>query len=201
MTKNTIFEETYQNYISKIQAIDFLAKAELLLVKIQDGSLIVPLYNRNYIVSSDGIFAKDDLPVTTAVRVIIAKYVLTCNEFDQAADDPLMTYRDFKGASPLISYFTTNTNKTLETTFSGRLNLLRSKCREFGGEERRDPSYDCSFVFKALPRVPIILNFNDIDDLFPANCSILYRASAAEFLDMECLAMTGTLLSGKLISI
>jgi len=50
-----------------------------------------------------------------------------------------------------------------------------------------------------LPRVPVVLNFNDTDDLFPANCSVLYRASAELFLDMECLAMTGTLLAGRLI--
>ena len=31
------------------------------------------------------------------------------------------------------------------------------------------------------------------------DCSILYRASAEQFLDMECLAMTGTLLSGRMI--
>lgn len=200
MTQNTVFEETYQNYVAEIRTIDYLSKAELLMVERRDNTLIVPLYNRNFIVSSDGIHAEDDSLVTPAVRVIIAKYILTCREFDLGADDPLMTYRDFKGASPLISYFTTNTNKTLETTFSGKLDSLQKKCRELGAEERKNQLYDCSFVFKALPRVPVILNFNDIDDLFPATCSILYRASAAEFLDMECLAMTGTLLSGKLIS-
>jgi len=51
-----------------------------------------------------------------------------------------------------------------------------------------------------LPRIPVILNFNDSDDLFPATCSILYQESAQHYLDMECLAMTGTLLAGKLLS-
>jgi hypothetical protein len=48
--------------------------------------------------------------------------------------------------------------------------------------------------------VPVIVNFNDRDDLFSASCSVLYRSSAAYFLDMECLAMTGTLLAGKLLA-
>jgi hypothetical protein len=44
------------------------------------------------------------------------------------------------------------------------------------------------------------VNFNDRDNLFSASCSVLYRSSAVHFLDMECLAMTGTLLTGKLIA-
>ena len=44
-----------------------------------------------------------------------------------------------------------------------------------------------------------MLNFNDRDDLFPPACSVLYRKSAESYLDMECLAMTGTLLCGKLL--
>jgi hypothetical protein len=46
-----------------------------------------------------------------------------------------------------------------------------------------------------LPKVPSLLLFNDKDDEFPAQCSVLFEKRADKFLDMECLAMVGMLLS------
>ena len=69
-----------------------------------------------------------------------------------------------------------------------------------GGTVLASETYDLALQFHALPRIPVLLNFNDRDDLFPASVSVLYRASAECFLDMECLAITGTLLAGRLIS-
>ena len=67
---------------------------------------------------------------------------------------------DDMDASPLTSYFTTNTNKTLETTFSGKLDTLREVCRGIGGREQKAEGYDCSILFYALPRVPVVLRNN-----------------------------------------
>ena len=53
--------------------------------------------------------------------------------------------------------------------------------------------------FRALPRVPLLLLFNDADEEFPAEARILFRANAERILDMECLAILGWLLSSKLI--
>jgi hypothetical protein len=35
--------------------------------------------------------------------------------------------------------------------------------------------------------------FNDKDDEFPAQCSVLFEKRAENYLDMECLAMLGML--------
>jgi len=46
---------------------------------------------------------------------------------------------------------------------------------------------------------PIVL-FNDADDEFPADCKVLFERSAEHYLDMECLAITGSFLAGNLIN-
>jgi hypothetical protein len=199
MQTSPVFEETYKQYLAEIGSIDYLAKAELLGADRYENYLVVSLYAGKYKVSAKEITNLSGAYVTPAIRVILSKYILTCESFTSDISDPYMTFRDFKDASPLISYFTTNTNKTLEETFSGNINGLRRCCEAMGGVEQQTESFDCSFLFKALPRVPVLLNFNDKDELFPAACTVLYRASAQQFLDMECLAMTGTLLAGKLI--
>jgi len=200
MDQSPVFEQTYTRYLSEIGSIDYLAKAEMLGVEKQGESLVIPLYNRKYRVSAGGITAGEGEIVPPAVRVILSRYVLHCREVvDSLEDDPYKTFRDFRDSSPLISYFTANTNKTLESTFAGRLPEFAKASRKLGGIQQENASYDCSFLFHALPRIPVVINFNDTDDLFPASCSVLYRASAERFLDMECLAMTGTLLAGRLL--
>lgn len=200
MPQSPVFEETYQKYLLEIQKTDYLSKSTMLGVGISNNALEIPLYDRLYRVSDNGIEDCDGNGVTPAVRVILCKYILMCPVELPPVRDKLMTYREFKNAGPLISYFTTNTNKTIETTFSGKRDAFLERSQHLGGTVRDDQSYDLSVEFFALPRIPVIVNFNDRDDLFPATCSILYRASAEIYLDMECLAMTGTLLAGKLIS-
>lgn len=200
MQKSAVFEQTYRQYLAKIGDIDYLSRADLLGVEVDGTALIIPLYNRSYSVSDKDIEGLGGATVNDAVRVILAKYVLTCPMPIPSLSDKWMTYREFRGAGPLVSYFTSNTNKNIELHFSGAKERLAQRCRELGGRVEDHNSYDLSVWFQALPRIPVVLNFNDADDMFPAACSILYQASAEHFLDMECLAMTGTLLAGKLLS-
>jgi hypothetical protein len=198
--RSKVFDETYRRYIEEIRQLDFLAKADSLGVSSENGALLLPLYDKMYRLSADGIVGEDGRELTPAVQVMLCKYVLTCPPELPEINDKLVTYREFKDSGPLVSSFTTNTNKTLESTFSGNVPGLKDRALLIGGQEQESETYDISIEFHAFPRIPVILNFNDKDDLFPAVCSVLYRSSAALFLDMECLAMTGTLLTGKLIS-
>jgi hypothetical protein len=45
--------------------------------------------------------------------------------------------------------------------------------------------------FDALPKVPVVMLFNDADDEFSATCSVLFERRAENYLDPECLAMVG----------
>ena len=199
MQKSTVFEQTYQRYLAEISQIDYLARADLLGAEVDGEGLVIPLYDKSYLVSSHSIDGLEGVVANDAVRVILSKYVLTCSDELPELSHKWMTYREFRNAGPLVSYFTSNTNKNIELHFAGGADRLEKRCRELGARIENNSSYDISARFYALPRIPVVLNFNDADDMFPAACSILYQASAEHFLDMECLAMTGTLLAGKLL--
>ncbi len=200
MAISPVFEETYRNYLAELARSDIFSRADLLGLEAEGDHLRVPLYGREYHVSQSGIKDPGGREVTAAVRVVLCKYLLTCPAQVPPLSDRLVTYREFRDAGPLISYFTTNTNKIIETTFAGRVALLRERAAMAGGEVLASETYDLSLHFRALPRIPVLINFNDRDELFPASASVLYRASAEIFLDMECLAITGTLLAGRLIA-
>ncbi len=194
-----IFAETFAAYLREIRGVDYLARAEPLGLSIEGGALVIPLYDDVYLLSGTGVVARNGIEPSAAVNVMLCKYVLTHQGEAEVGRDRLVTYREFRDSGPLTSYFTTNTNKTIESTFSGNISELSRRALAIGGEIITSDSYDLSLEFYAFPRIPVILNFNDQDELFPAVCSVLYRSSAEQFLDMECLAMTGTLLTGKLI--
>jgi len=46
-----------------------------------------------------------------------------------------------------------------------------------------------------LPKVPVLLLFDDADEEFPAQCKVLFERRAKNYLDPECLAILGMLLS------
>ena len=51
--------------------------------------------------------------------------------------------------------------------------------------------YDFAMQFDALPMIPLILLFNDLDEEFPATCSMLFQSRIEKYLDAECIAMLG----------
>ena len=58
-----------------------------------------------------------------------------------------------------------------------------------GVQPQQNYPYDVAVVFRVLPRIPILLLFNDKDEEFDVQTAILFEKRADRFLDAECLAM------------
>jgi hypothetical protein len=89
-----------------------------------------------------------------------------------------VSFKDFKITSHFtnINYFTSDTEQAIVKGFSGRLVELAEACRQTGGVPHdADMPYDLSVRFEALPRVSLLLLFNDRDDEFPAGCTMLFN--------------------------
>lgn len=199
MKKAAIFETTLEDYLTQIGDIDLLSRSETLGATAREGALILPLYGTPHRVSKEGVFDAAGQKANFAVSVVLCRYILQC---PATVPEPggWVTYRDFRDAAPLTGYFTANTNKVIETTFAGKLAVLKDACRREGGRFIEEPSFELAVVFELLPRIPVYFRFNDRDDEFPAQSSVLFRQSAEYYLDMECLAVGGTLLTGLLIN-
>jgi Domain of unknown function (DUF3786) len=198
MKKSTVFEETYNKYLSRISDIDLLPRAARLGAEFAGDALIIPYYEKPFRISADGVFNEIGKRASFATSVVLFQYVFHC-----PAEIPItgdwVTYREFKDAGPLAGYFISNTNKIIETTFAGNQKALQYASKRLGGRLLDDdPSWDLSVAFDMLPRIPIRLRFNDKDDEFPAQSSILFRQSAESYIDMESLAIGGTYLAGML---
>jgi len=197
--QNEIFEEAAKQCITQLKNIDFLKNSERLGAEVKGNSLVIPLYGQFYNVSVEGVKVQDGKAANPAVSVLLLRYVLNCPD-EIPPEGEWVTYREFEGAGVLSGHFTENTNKIIETSFSGKTDRLHHSAIHMGGIPFDDgSSFDVAIEFESLPRIPILLRFNDLDGPFPAQCSILFRKSAECFLDLKSLEVVGTLLAGKLI--
>lgn len=196
--KASVFEEAYQDYLSRLSVLDLSSRAGTLGATMSGDDMIIPFYTDPYRISHDGIYDGQGAQANPAISVVLCQYILRCPENLPAQND-WVSFRDFKDSGPLMVNFADNTHRLIAQRFSGRLSELEDAGKTIGGtSENSDLSYDLTMQFDALPKVPIYLLFNDKDDEFPAQCSLLFKRSAEHYLDMECLTITGTFLAGNL---
>ncbi len=198
MAKSPVFDQTYQKYLDQIAALDLHAMQDKLGLVRDGDDTIVRVINNDYRINLNAITDRRGKVPELGISVIIAKYILRCPE--TAPDDKtICAYRDFKDAGPLIHYFTNNAELFLAERFSNRAEQLAERCRQIGGKSYpSDLGYDVKYSFEGLPKIPILLLFNDADEFFPAECKLLFHRCAEIYLDMESLAILGVMLAQEL---
>ena len=128
-----------------------------------------------------------------------SRYLLMCPS-KEPTHYAWASFRDFKDSGPLTTYWASEVEGALVGAFSGQLSDLAKAAVQLGGyTPDAEFPYDAAYCFDALPKIPMLLLFNDADEEFPARCTVLFQASAEAYLDGECLAMLGAQLAGRLI--
>jgi hypothetical protein len=195
MKKEHIFDQTYKDYLSRIAELDFPFIADKLGLQMDDQNAIISFFDKCYRISAKGITDLSNRQPHLSVSVILCKYLLMCPMIEPLGGN-WMSYKDFKDAAPLIQAFYNTVTQPIDNTFSSRLAELQVAGKKIGGYPPADEyAYDFAMQFDALPKVSILLLFNDKDEEFPAQSTVLFEKRAQKFLDMECLAMVGMLFS------
>ena len=188
-----VYEQTYKDYLNRIGGLDFNYIANTLGVKVDGDDVIIPFFGKPYQVSAQAITDSSGQKPHLAICVILCKYLLMCPMIEPLGGN-WMAFKDFKDAAPLIHAFSNTVTRPIAETFSGRVPKLEVAGQKIGGYTPRDEfPYDLCLQFDALPKVPLLLLFNDQDEEFPAQCGVLFEKRTEKFLDMECLAMVGML--------
>ncbi len=192
------FQEVYDTYLKQIAEIDLAPRAPLLGGLMENQEMIVTLLTRVFRISPQGIFTPEGERPIHAETVVLSRYVLMCPG-QPSQNTGWVSYKDFRDAAPFAGAYTNNVEKAIARNFQGRLPSLEAACNDLEGQEQgMDISYQLIRRFQALPRVPLLLLFNDVDEEFPAESKVLFPDNAADYLDMECLAILGWLLADYL---
>jgi len=152
------------------------------------------------LVSNNGIFDESGNRPDYIISIILSKYILLCPG-QSHHDNEWVSFKDFKRVSHFtnVNYFSSDTERAIEKHFSGKLDKLKKASEELDGSQHEmEISYDLSMQFNALPRISLLLLFNDGDEEFPAKCTVLFQRHAEYYLDPESLAMTSACLAREL---
>lgn len=202
MEKAPIFEKVYRDYLDQVCGLNLAGKGELLGIRMEKDGICVSLFRREYRVTPAGITGPDEKQPLHAISVLLCRYLILCPEKDPTNGREWVSYKDFMDATPFVSGFVNNTEKAIAKHFSGNVKALEDACLKLGGIHVSDGlSYDLSIQVSCLPKIPLYLLFNDADDEFPAECRVLFERRAERYLDMECLAISGWLLTDFLMQI
>jgi len=199
--KTSVFEETYQDYLARIEKVELKPLEERLGISVENNEARISLFEKPYIVSKNGVSDLSGKQPSLVFSVVLCRYLLMCPEKEPDEGD-WTAFRDFKDTGPLTVYHSQDVEQPIIGRFSGKITALEKACKALGGTvPQLELPYELSMQFYALPKIPMLLLFNDSDDEFPAGCSVLFRKNAEKYLDGESLAILGALFSSKLVKI
>lgn len=200
VASSNVFEKNYQAYSKRLAGVNLDAIKDRLGLIFENSKFFIPFFNRRYQVSTSGISDEQGNRPDYIAFIILAQYILLCPEAPHY-DPRWAAFKDFKRTSHFtnVNYFASDTEQAIEKQFSGKKDALATAGKQIGGvPEEVTASYDVSMRFAALPRISLLMLFNDEDDEFPAKCSVLFQKHAEFYLDPESLAMTGAFLAKRL---
>ncbi len=186
---NAVYERTYNYYMSQFDNIDLKSIRQKLGVTVDKDEITIPLFGKPHKVSKDGVADPSGEKPALYICIILCKYLLMCPDVSPKGKE-WATFRDLKDSGPLETYFANDIERPIADMFKGRLDHMNKACKALGGyPSDLEVNYDLAIQFDALPKVPVLILYNDADDEFGAKCSLLFDKFAEIYLDPECLAM------------
>lgn len=185
-------------------------------LRIQDPSLVAVRSGSSYLTLGPGR-GELHIPLWGRVCILCWPQLTACNEKDDRLPDfqlaMLLYYLVTADGAPLtgrwVSFADLPDGRTYNAAFQGysgdeivkRFGLdlegFKSACSKAGGEPVDAGS--ASFVFQALPKVPIMVTYWLGDEDFPSSCRILFDGSASHYLPIDACAILGSTLTGRVI--
>lgn len=196
MKQSPVFDEIYKQYLADVSAVDLNSRGDRLGITIDGSEADILFYGIPHRVTNTAVLDEQGQRPIHAVSVILCQYLLLCPRQEPTASSEWVTYHSFPDAAPYAEGFRNTAEHPISKAFTGRLDALEQACTRLGGKPGQAPfSCDLAIKFPALPKIDVLMLFNDQDEEFPAECSILFEKHAALYLDMECLAMLGMVLA------
>ncbi|MFZ5451426.1 MAG: DUF3786 domain-containing protein [Thermodesulfobacteriota bacterium] len=199
--EENIFETYYHDYCRQIAELDFASIKETLGIEFRSQEAIIPFLGEDYLVSKKGVADEFGNRPNYMVCVILCKYLLLCPN-SPVLNKEWTALKDFRRLSQFtnLNVFTNDVERPIVKRFSGRIEELSDASQKLGGKPcDMGLHYDLAMEFKVLPKIEILLLFNDRNDEFPAACSVLFQKQAEHYLDPESLIMTGMTFTQRLI--
>lgn len=161
------------------------------------GELHIPLWNKVCILcwpELKGCNDKDDRLPDFQLAMLLY-YLLTAD--GAPLTGKWVSFADLPDGRMYNAAFQGYSGDEVVKAFGLDLDGFKSACLKVGGEPVGIGS--ASFVFQALPHVPLMLTYWLGDEDFPSSCKVLFDSSAIHYLPIDGCAILGSTLTGRVI--
>ncbi len=160
------------------------------------GELHVPLWEEVCILPFPNLtgYNSRDIPLSNFQQALLLYHLVT------ADGTPLtgawVSFADLPDGRMYNAAFQGYSGNEIVKAFGFNLDGFKSACSKLRGKPIEIGS--ASFLFYALPRVPLMTTYWLGDEDFPSSCRILFDKSACHYLPIDACALLGSMLAGKL---
>lgn len=195
----SVYDQTYRHYLEKLKTMRFDGKEAGLGITLEGDTVVVPYFGQTLRYTAEGLTNEAGKRPDFADCVVVCRYLIMCPQVEPKQKE-WTAYRDFSDAGPLTVFWADTVEGPLARAFSRAVGNLEKACDALGGAIP-DMAIACDLCrqFTPLPRMPLLLVFNDADDDFPASASLLFEKRASTYLDAESQAILGHALTERLM--
>jgi hypothetical protein len=142
-----------------------------------------------------GIDAKKDDELPLPFQAVLAYYFYTSD--GARLTGQWVSFADLPDGRMYSQAFQGYSGEELVKIFRLDVNAFRIACEKGGGVATS--TGDAAYIFYALPRLPLLVNYWCGDEDFPSSCKILFDSSVSHYLPTDVCAILGSMLTRKLI--
>jgi hypothetical protein len=136
----------------------------------------------------------NELPIST--QVMICYHLLAAD--GSSIDGRWISFAELPDGKFYQKAFQGYSGDVLASYFGNDIDLFKKTNQYLHGESQL--LGDASFLYMALPRVPLALIYFTGDDEFPSTCKLLFDASARHYLPTDACAILGSMLTHRLLN-
>lgn len=162
------------------------------------GEFRLSLFDAPVLVTYPGLIGfdtkkDDELPLP--VQAVLAYY------FHTSDGAPLtgqwVSFADLLDGRMYNQAFQGYSGDELVKAFQLDVEAFKAACQKGGGVATLVG--DAAYIFQALPRLPLLVNYWCGDEDFPSSCKILFDSSVSHYLPTDVCAILGSMLTRKLV--
>lgn len=162
------------------------------------GEFRLSLFNLPILVTYPGLVGIDvsaDAELPLPSQAVLAYYFYTSD--GAPIRGQWLSFADLPDGRTYNRAFQGYSGDELVKTFQLDVEAFRVACEKNGGVVTAIG--EAAYVFQALPRLPVLVNYWCGDEDFPSSCKILFDVSASHYLPTDVCAIIGSMMTRKLI--
>lgn len=142
-----------------------------------------------------GIDIKKDEELPTPFQAVLAYYFYTSDGAPMTGR--WVSFAELPDGRVYNQAFQGYSGDELAKAFQLDVDRFKAACGKMGGIATLQG--DGAYIFHALPRVPVLVNYWCGDEDFPSSCKMLFDSSVSHYLPTDVCAILGSMLTRKLL--